>query len=67
MVQVLFRHGIRYSLYSELLKNLENFEENQQKEGQLNALGMRQMYILGTFFRQIYIQDLSFLSEKYNS
>ncbi|EGR32672.1 hypothetical protein IMG5_074820 [Ichthyophthirius multifiliis] len=65
MVQILFRHGIRYSLYSELMQNLENYQEQLLNDGQINSLGMRQMYYLGQILRKEYIEDQKFLSPQY--
>jgi hypothetical protein len=41
MVQIIFRHGARYSLHSEIAKNYPNYEFLYEKEGQLTEVGMR--------------------------
>ena len=56
MVQILVRHGARYTLHPELLNTSERLLQDH-KSGQLSPIGMRQLYILGQQLRKEYIND----------
>lgn len=64
LVQViqLARHGARTPNSFEYLPN-----QYTEKSGELTALGAVQQYFLGQEIRKRYVEDLKFLSEKYNS
>ena len=61
MVIELFRHGAREPTSDENWWNANDFKHKED----LTSVGMRQMYNLGKFLRTIYINDLEFLSPKY--
>ena len=64
MVLEVFRHGARQTSY--LLDVWWNSYE-YRFPGELTGVGMRQHYTLGKILRSIYIDDLKFLSEEYDS
>lgn len=60
-VTSLFRHGARYHLNA-----LYDGNSTHSVWGELTAVGMRQHQTLGKTLNREYIQNLKFLSEKFN-
>ncbi|KAL4438068.1 hypothetical protein ABPG74_016847 [Tetrahymena malaccensis] len=66
MVQVLFRHGARYTMHGNILKDDPEREMLIDNRGQLTEVGMRQLYLLGKKIRRNYITDQNFIDQQYN-
>ncbi|EGR26868.1 hypothetical protein IMG5_206590 [Ichthyophthirius multifiliis] len=66
MVQIAIRHGARYSLYPELIKDKPYYLYYKEREGQLSSVGMLQQYNLGTLIRQDYVTNQKFLPGNYD-
>lgn len=53
--------GARYPI-----NDVYDGKENPEKQGQLNSVGMRQQFLLGTYLRADYIDREGLISGKYN-
>jgi broad specificity phosphatase PhoE len=63
-VIILSRHGAR----NPSLKTFDPFskEDPWKGDGSLTQLGLKQMHALGRYFRKVYIERASFLSDVYS-
>ena len=62
MAQLVFRHGARHTLHSEIIQDWADYDTFLQNEGYLTNVGMRQLYNLGTLLRKEYIEQKQLLS-----
>lgn len=53
--------GARYPI-----NDVYDGKANPEMQGQLNTVGMRQQYLLGTYLRADYVDQLQLIDQKYN-